>query len=151
MPIKKGRIMTGLTQDAMAEVLGVDVRTLRRYESGEDPTPDAIMLELAERVKCPILVYEHLKGKYHIADELMPSVKEVTLSQAVVNLLNALEELERQHVASKLLAMASDGIIDMTEAAHYSFVLSKLDGVRQAVEQLRYHKKEVNDEGERAL
>lgn len=130
--------MTGLTQEAMAEVLGVDVRTLRRYESGEDPTPDAILVDLAERVKSPILVHEHYKTKYRIADELMPSVEEMELSQAVVVLLNALAELERQQVASKLLAMAADGIIDMTEESHYTFVLSKLEDVRRAVEQLRY-------------
>lgn len=138
LPIKKGRLMAGLTQEAMAEILGVDVRTLRRYESGEDPTPDALMLELADRVKSPILVYEHYKTKYCIAEELMPSVDEVNLSQAVVNLLNALAELERNQVASRLLAMAADGLIDMTEEPHYTFVLSKLEGVRRAVEQLRY-------------
>ena len=137
-PIKKGRLMSGLTQEAMAEVLGVDVRTLRRYESGEDPTPDALMLDLADRVQSPILIYEHYKQKYRIADEIMPSVDEVSLSQAVVTLLNALAELERQQVATKLLAMADDGMIDMTEEPHYTFVLSKLEGVRRAVEQLRY-------------
>lgn len=130
--------MTGLTQEAMAEVLGVDVRTLRRYELGEDPTPDALLVELAERVKSPILVHEHYKTKYHIADEIMPTVEEMKLSQAVVCLLNALADLERNQVATKLLEMAADGIIDMTEAPHYTFVLSKLTAVRQAVEQLRY-------------
>lgn len=137
-PIKKGRIMSGLTQEAMAEALGVDVRTLRRYESGEDPTPDALMLELADRVRSPILIYEHYKAKYHIADEIMPTVEEMALSQAVVGLLNALADLERNQVASKLLALSADGMIDMTEEPHYTFVLSKLDGVRRAVEQLRY-------------
>lgn len=132
--------MTGLTQEDMAEVLGVDVRTLRRYESGETPTPDAIILDLAERVKCPYLIYEHFKVKYRIADDLMPSVEEVTLAQAVVSLLDALVDLERNQVATKLLAMSADGLIDMTEAADYSFVLSKFERVRQAVEQLRYCK-----------
>lgn len=137
-PIKKGREMTGLSQEAMAEVLGVDVRTLRRYESGALPTPDAILVELAQRVKSPILVHEHYKTKYHIADEIMPSVEEMELSQAVVFLLNALAELERNQVATKLLAMSADGMIDLTEEPHYTFVLSKLDGVRRAVDQLHY-------------
>lgn len=142
LPIKKGREMTGLTQEAMAEVLGVDVRTLRRYESGELPTPDAILVDLAERVKSPLLVQEHYKTKYRMADDLMPSVEEMALSQAVVRLLNTLADLERNQVASKLLAMAADGMIDMTEESDYSFVLSKLEGIRQAVEELRYCDKE---------
>lgn len=130
--------MTGLTQEAMAEVLGVDVRTLRRYEAGELPTPDAIMVELAERVKSPLLLHEHYKTKYRIADDIMPSVEEMKLSQAVVGLLNALAELEQHQVATRLLALAADGMIDLTEEPHYTFVLSKLGAVRQAVEQLIY-------------
>ena len=53
--IKTGRKITGLTQEAMAAILGTDPRTLRRWESGEATTPDDIMLAVAKMANSPPL------------------------------------------------------------------------------------------------
>ena len=56
-PIREGRERAGMTQEALAEYLRIDPRTLRRYESGEIPTPDGLLLETAELAGLPLLVF----------------------------------------------------------------------------------------------
>lgn len=140
--VRAGRIMSGKTQEELAELLHIDPRTLRRYESGEDETPDDIMYAVAKLADCQLLLYKHFKFKYRIQDDILPEVESFPLAQAVVTLLAELQELERNHVASRLLAMAADGVIDTREKADFNFVMQKLDGVRQAVELMRYCRKD---------
>lgn len=141
--IETGRKMTGLSQEQLAEKLHINPRTLRRYESGELETPDAIMLEVAELAKEPILVYKHMKAKYGINDEILPELAEMTLSQAVVKLLHELAELEEKKVATRLLMLASDGVIDPREDQDFSRIMSELNDVCIAVDNLRYCRKEL--------
>lgn len=136
--IKTGRKITGLTQEAMAAILGTDPRTLRRWESGEATTPDDIMLAVAKMANSPVLMFRHFKEKYKIADEIMPSVESMALSQAVIGLLYSLADLEREQVATRLLALASDGMIDYQEEADFSYIMSKLDCVVRAAMNLKY-------------
>ena len=106
-----------------------------------DTTPDDVMLAVSELAGCQMLLYQHFKIKYRIADEMMPGVTELPLAQAVVTLLTELAELEKHQVASKLLSMATDGVIDTREQKDFDFVMQKLDGVRRAVELLRYSRR----------
>lgn len=138
LPIADGRRASGLTQEALAAALSIDVRTLRRYESGELPTPDEAMETLACICDDPHLLYRHFREKYHISDDIMPPVEVVPLSLAVVNLLSELAALEHNHVASRLLELARDDVIDPGEEADYNMIMDKLNGVKRAVELLRY-------------
>ena len=140
--VQAGRIMSGLTQDQMAEELHIDPRTLRRYESGEAETPDDVMLRISELAGCQMLLYQHFKTKYRIADDMMPGVTELPLAQAAVTLLSELAALEEAKAASRLLALAKDGVIDATEKKDFEFIMEKLDGVVKAVMLLRFAKKE---------
>lgn len=141
-PIQEGRELTGMSQERLAEYLRIDPRTLRRYESGEISTPDTVMLEVAELAGRPLLVARHYKSKYGISDEILPPIEAVPLAVAVVNLLSELEQLERNRVASRLLEMARDGVIDPSEELDFRMVMDKLDGVRRAVELVRYARRD---------
>lgn len=136
--IARGRALAEMSQETLAEYLRIDPRTLRRYEAGELPTPDALMLEVAELAGQPLLVYEHFRTKYGIADEILPPMQAVPLALAVVNLLHELEKLERGRVASRLLELSHDGVIDAGEDADFNMIMDKLQGVRRAVDMLRY-------------
>ena len=140
--LRTGRELAGMSQEALAEYLTVDVRTVKRYEAGDLPTPDRVMLDVAELAEQPALLYKHFKQKYGISDEILPPIEVVPLAVAVINLLRELRKLETAQVASKLLDMADDGTIDPDEEADFAFVMDKLDGVRRAVELLRYSRKE---------
>lgn len=140
--IATGRKMTGLSQEQLAERLHVSPRTLRRYEAGELETPDDLMLKVAEFAECPLLVYKHMKVKYGINDEILPDLDDLTLSQAVVKLLHELADLEEKKVASRLLMLASDGVIDPREDQDFLRIMSDLNDVCIAVDNLRYCRKE---------
>ena len=142
LPIRECRILAGKTQEEFADLVNVSVRSLRRYEYGEEETPDDVMVAAATIANCPLLLYRHVKEKYMLDEEILPSVEEVPLAQAVVSLLNELNELEAHHVASDLLAMARDGKLDASERTDFAFIMKRLDGVRHAVEMIRYCRKE---------
>ena len=141
-PIREGRELTGKSQEALAEYLRIDARTLRRYEAGELPTPDTVMLEVAELAGRPDLLHRHYKQKYGIADEILPPVQRVPLAVAVINLLREIRKLEEHRVASRLLDLADDGVIDPDERKDYEMIMARLDGVRRAVDMLRYCRQE---------
>lgn len=140
--MREGRDLAGMSQEELAEYLRLDPRTVRRYESGELPVPDSVMLEVTELAGRPLLLYRHFKEKYGISDEILPPVTEVPLAVAAVNLLHELEKLERSQAASKLLALSADGVIDPGEESDFAMILGKLDGVCRAAALLRYHRKE---------
>lgn len=146
-PLKTGRELSGLSQEALAATLGTDPRTLRRWEADPCKTPDDVMLTVARLTDCPQLLYTHFKGKYKIADEIMPSVEDMALSQAVIDLLNALAILEQEHIATRLLGLAADGMIDYQEEADYGYIMAKLDGLIQAVTNLKFCQKRRADHG----
>ena len=132
-----------MSQEALADYLRIDPRTVRRYESGEIPVPDGVMLEVAELPHVPpILLYKHFKRKYDIGDDILPPVEAVPLSVAVIHLLRELRRLETAQAATKLLDLADDGIIDPEEQTDFDMIMDKLDGVRRAVELLRYHRRD---------
>lgn len=137
-PLREGRTMSGHTQEELAELLGVDVRTIRRYEAGQTPVPDDIMLQVSSLADEPLLLYWHFKQKYRLPDEILPEVQRVDAAQAVIALLHELDELEKAHVASKLLALFADGIIDPSERSDYEFITSKFAGVNRAWQTLRH-------------
>lgn len=141
-PIRECRILAGKTQSEFAELVNVSIRALRRYESGEEETPDDVMTAAATIAECPLLLHRHFKQKYRLGDDILPSVEEIPLAQAVVTLLVELAELEREHVGSTLLELAKDGRIDPSEETDFAFVMKRLDGVRRAVELIRYCRKE---------
>ena len=141
LPIATARLLTGKSQEEMAELLHIDPRTLRKYEAGALPTPDDVMLTAAEAAEEPYLLYWHFREKYGIPDSMMPPVRPMPLAVAVVNLLAELEKLERTQTASRLLGLARDGVIDPGEEKAFGMIMETLDGVRQAVELLRYSKR----------
>lgn len=137
--------MSGMSQEELAEYLHIDERTVRRYESGELPVPDHIMVEVAELpgvTEPAFLMHRHYKEKYGIADEILPPVQRVPLAVAVINLLREGKRLEQSQVMTKLLELADDGIIDPEEKTDFELIMDKLDGFRKAMELLRYSRKE---------
>lgn len=141
--LETGRKMAGLSQEELAAKIPVNVRTLRRYESGELETPDEIMLKVANMARCPMLIYKHMRTKYKISEEILPELAEMTLSQAVVSLLHELQDLEDKRVVPQLLMLVADGHIDPREEQDFSRIMAELNDVVTAVHNLTYCRKEL--------
>ena len=141
-PIREGRELSGMSQEDLAEYLRIDPRTLRRYEAGEIPTPDNIMLEVAELPNVPtLLLYKHFRQKYRIPDDMMPAVDAVPVAVAVIHLLREIRKWEATKGATMLLDMADNGTIDPEEEKDFAFVMEKLEGICKAVAMLKYSEK----------
>lgn len=53
-PLQQARVTSGITQEQAAEALDCGIRTIQRYESGEQfPTQD-ILISMAKEYNCPL-------------------------------------------------------------------------------------------------
>ena len=141
-PILAGRLQTGMSQEEMAAFLHIDPRTLRRYEYGDLPTPDDIMVRLHSEFGFTDLLYRHLKGKYEVPNEIMPELGRTSLSTATLGLLHELNKIEKGQIASELLRLVADGEIDPDEENDFAQIMRDLDGVVKGVFQMKFARKD---------
>ena len=86
----------------------------------------------------PVLGYWHLTAKSKVAAEILPEVKTVPLTQAVVQLLHRIREFDEQHRVRELLSIAEDGQIDSAEREDFDGIIKELDGIVQAAMALKF-------------
>ena len=53
-PMERARIRSGLSKAQVAADLARDTRSVRRWELGQTPPPQAVMLRLADLYGCPV-------------------------------------------------------------------------------------------------
>ena len=130
------RRAAGLTQERWAEVIGCSVESVRNYEAGAQTPADEIVCRMAETSGVAALGYWHLRRKSTIAAEELPEVDHLSLPQAVVQLLVAVDDFAEQH--GDLMRVAADGKISPDEVTSWAQIRHRLDGVVRAALQVRY-------------
>ena len=110
--LAQSRRRAGLTQEAAAEAAGMHVRTLQRYESGEQVVPDDAVWLMAKAYKDPGLCYRALQLN-PIYKAVMPCYDPHETPTAAINLIMRLNQMEDR--ATDLIRILSDGEIDATE------------------------------------
>ena len=135
---KTGRAAAGLTQERWAEMLGVSVDSVRKYESGVCIPGDDVVARMAEISGMSVLGYWHLKNKSAIANDLLPELEIIPLSQAVVKLLSELEDIRECELIPKLLKLAKDGVIDGEERPYFDNIINQLEDIVRAVLAVKY-------------
>ena len=145
---KIARQTAGLTQERFAEALDVSVESIRLYETGKGMPSDEVVTRMIEVAGMPVLGYWHLLNKSRIAAEILPTVGECSLPQAVIQLLVQLKEFGEKHRTDDLLTIAADGRIDESERPVFDQIIKELEGVMQAAMTLKYAKgDDKNDAG----
>ena len=91
---------------------------------------------MAEIAPMPVLGYWHLKHKSGIANDLLPDVAQVSLPQAVVQLLVAIRDFKES--TDDLLVIAADGMVDKQETSVFEDILESLDGIIKAALAVKY-------------
>lgn len=129
---KIARNTAGLTQSRWAEMLGISVESVGLYESGRGMPSDDVVASMAEVAGLPVLGYWHLKLKSAVANDLLPDVEVVPLPQAVLKLLEELNDLDEKHVERSLVKIASDGKVSAEESGLFASILSELEDVIEA-------------------
>ena len=138
----------GLTQERFAEQIDVSVESVRLYEAGKGAPSDDVVTRMIEVSGMPVLGYWHLLNKSRIAAEILPTVGECSLPQAVIQLLVQLKDFGEKHRTDELLTIAADGRIDEDERPVFDQILHELEGVVKAAMTLKYAKgDEKNDAG----
>lgn len=123
---KNVRRAAGLTQERWAELLGLSAEAVRQYETDRILPSDAVVLRMAEAAGQTIICYWHLLNKSRVAAELLPDVEDVSLPQAVLQLLCRMRDFDRRHRLDDLLAIADDGVVDETERPDFDAIVSEL-------------------------
>ena len=91
---KTCRETAGMTQEQAAEALNCSVRTLARYETGEQRTPDDMAYHMAVLYDSQYLAVQHLRLVSQVAAELLPpvAVRELPVA-AIRKMVQAILEL----------------------------------------------------------
>lgn len=132
-----GRAKAGYTQEVWAEILGISVDTVRKYESGAILPSDQVALRIADAADLKLLAYWHLRNKSALGSSVLPAVRRRTLPEAVLCVMNRVEDFQR-HGLQDLRELAEDGKIDADEVIAYGEAMDQLRQVIAAAYELEY-------------
>ena len=133
---KTCRELAGLTQEAAADKLCCSVRSLARYESGEQAVPDDVAYQMAVLYESQYLAVQHLRLVSHVAAELLPPVTVLDLPQAAIRIINRFRLFAENHRERELLAIAEDGVISQEERPLYDEIMAELQELTGAILEL---------------
>ena len=142
---RNARQAAGLTQERMAEMLGVSAEAVRQYEAGRILPADDVVARMAEISGLAVLGYWHLCNKSRLAQDLLPEVERVSLPMAVCRLLAAMQAFTAQTRGAELLRIAADGRISALEAEGFRKIVGDLDEIVQAALQVKYARNEEEE------
>lgn len=133
---KTCREVAGMTQEQAAEALNCSVRTLARYESGEQRTPDDVAYRMAMLYDSQYLAVQHLRLVSQVAAELLPTVAVRELPVAAIRIINRMRAFAEQHREQDLLDIAEDGVISPAERPLFDEIMAELREMVQAILEL---------------
>ena len=132
------RKTAGMTQARWAEMLGVSEETVRRYEAATMLPADDIVLRMADLSGLQILGTWHLRLKSAVAADVLPEVQRLPLAQAVVQLLDAIDDFTEKHHARTLISIAADGKVLPEEQEEFDRVVRDLQPLIRAALQIDF-------------
>lgn len=132
---KTARKVAGLTQERWAEAVGVSVDSIRGYETSAVVPADETVRAMAEISGLSPLAYWHLCNKSALAADTLPEVEQLPLPQAVVQLLDAINDFNSEPV--NLVRLAADGKISIDESTDWERIINRLDDVVKAAIQVK--------------
>ena len=130
------RELAGLTQEQAAEQLNVSVRSVCRYESGEQAVPDDIAYQMVLLYDSPYLAVQHLRQVSQVAAGLLPPVTVLDLPRAAIRIINQVRRFADRHRERELLDIAEDGVIAPEERPLFDEILDELREMVAAIMEL---------------
>lgn len=146
---KTCRETAGMTQEQAAEALNCSVRTLARYETGEQRTPDDMAYHMAVLYDSQYLAVQHLRLVSQVAAELLPPVAVRELPVAAIRIINRVRAFAEQHREQDLLDIAEDGVISPEERPLFDQIMEELHDLVQAIMELGLSEEGDGGHGER--
>jgi DNA-binding XRE family transcriptional regulator len=133
---KEARNRSGLSRDEAAFRLHIGTRTLTNYEHQVTVTPPEIALRMQEIYNDPTLTARYCSEYCPIGQVFAHSVPERSnLCQSVLGLIKEQKDVEQ--VRSRLIDIASDGIVEDHELADFKDIMEELLDLEMKIEELK--------------
>ena len=131
------RRKTGMTQEAWAEVLGISVESVKRYETFVRVPSNYMVAQMVMESGDQQLAFRHLLNTSRDL-EVLPEISGATLPKAAIQLINRVLKFTDAHRDRQLLLIAEDGIISEDERPLYNEILADIQDLVAAAYQVRY-------------
>lgn len=123
---KTARKAAGLTQERAAEMMGISVRSIADYETGQRLPPNDVVEQMVMRYNNQLLAVQHLRNSTSVAQALLPEVQTMALPQAVLTLIDAIYDFADDRADRELVSIARDGVVDEAERPQFERIVNKL-------------------------
>jgi transcriptional regulator with XRE-family HTH domain len=133
---QKARETTGLTQEAVAELLDMSVESIRAYESGSRIPKNEIVERMAIVFRAEWLLIQHLLSD-EVAGKCLPKpMVEFTLSQATLWFLKELES--SRALTPRLVEMTYANVVESEQQTEFESLMQEFFALAGAVLTLRF-------------
>lgn len=141
--LKRARNSKGITQEKAAEMSGYSVDAIQAWEAGTRRASLEALERLAIAYDAPWLPQMYLRelSTGSLAETLPEFRPGVPVSQAVLTVLQKLDQFYTQHSDRRLISLAADGVIDEAERSEYDHIMEDLKDLSRAFEELKYSEK----------
>lgn len=129
---KIAREARGLTQEAAAEKLGISDSSIRAYETGQRVPPNDVVDLMVIAYDSQLLGIQHLRASAEMARSIVPDVRELRLTDAIMELLDLLYNFVDRHRDRELMHIGKDGVIDETERESFDSIVADLGQIVEA-------------------
>lgn len=116
--------------------MNIAIRTLQRYEYGQQVVPDETIWSMGKAYRDPSLPYKALKED-EVYKKLFPTYESPDAATATLGLIGRLNKLE--DVSMELVDILQDGHIDPTERTRLPMIARKLKEVMAAGNEVLQH------------
>ncbi len=142
--LKRARNSKGITQERAAEMSGYSVDAIQAWEAGTRRASVEVLDTLAVCYDAPWLAGMYLRelSRGSVAQVFPEFQPGVPLPQAVVALLDKVNQFTDRHHDRRLIAMVADGQIDVNERAEYDAIMEDLRAICEAAMALKFAKEE---------
>ncbi len=119
------RLSTDMTQENVAEMLHISMKSIGAYERGETIPPDDIVCNMVTIYKAPWLAYTHLKFNNEVGKKYLPDIEFRELSANILDL--QLEMVEITKSQCDIATVGRDNKIDKDEQPVWNDCMKKIE------------------------
>lgn len=129
---KAARRAAGFTQERASELLGVSVRSLADYETGQRLPPNDVVDRMSTIYNNIPLGIQHIRETNAIMAQVVPQLEKRSLMEMALRIYNRLNRFSKDGGVDRLLAIAEDGRIDQTERQEFDSIMADLQEIVQS-------------------
>lgn len=94
--------------------------------------PDKVVTQMVDLYDNQLLAVQHLRQSASLAYGVIPDVPELCLSQAALNLIDAVYAFADDKLDRELINICRDGVISQEEQPRYSHIIQQLSEITSA-------------------